>query len=266
MPALSLIWLAAFLAGCAELPPTGQPSSSTPSAPLESPSPPTFMATLMPTRTLPPSETPRPTATLPPSATPTLTLTPTITNTATITLTPTYDFPDAQVLEQANCRYGPGKAYLYSHGLYAGDQAEVHGRNPSGGWLWLKPANLERHCWAAASVMEVKGDVMALNVVQSKLPQSTLYASPEDVEAERDGNQVTVSWEEVWMTKDDYRGYLIEATVCQGGDLVWLAVSVDGTSYTFTDEDTCSGESGGLLYTVEKHGYTAPVDIPWPND
>lgn len=105
---------------------------------------------------------------------------------------------------------------------------------------------------------------MALKVVQSKLPQSTLYGPPENVYAERDGDQVTVSWDEVWMTKDDYRGYLIEATVCQAGNLVWQAVSVDGTSYTFTDEDTCSGESGGILYTVEKHGYTAPIKIPWP--
>jgi hypothetical protein len=36
------------------------------------------------------------------------------------------------------------------------------------------------------------------------------------------------------------------------------------TSYTFTDGPGCSQPSGGKLYTVEKHGYTSPVDIPWP--
>jgi len=36
------------------------------------------------------------------------------------------------------------------------------------------------------------------------------------------------------------------------------------TTYTFTDEAGCAEASSGLLYTVEKHGYTDPVPIPWP--
>ncbi|MCK4975641.1 MAG: hypothetical protein KAS36_01765, partial [Anaerolineales bacterium] len=64
--------------------------------------------------------------------------------------------------------------------------------------------------------------------------------------------------------EDDFRGYLIEATICQGGQLLSVAVHTDGTSYEFTDEGGCSGESGGLLYVVEKHGYVDPVTIPWP--
>ena len=98
----------------------------------------------------------RVTAAMPHSPSPTASLTPTGTETATAspsptqTLTPTAALPAAEVLEQANCRYGPGQAYLYSHGLYAGDRAEVHGRNASGSWLWIKPANLDRRCWAAA--------------------------------------------------------------------------------------------------------------------
>jgi hypothetical protein len=165
---------------------------------------------------------------------------------------------------QANCRYGPGKAYLYSHGLYTGDRVEVHGRSSSGSWLWIKPENLDRHCWAAASVLEVSGDVKALAIIQFQLPKSTLYGPPTDVRAVRDGDLVTVYWEPVWMTEDDYRGYLIEATICQGGQLVWMAVAIDGTSYEFTDEHSCSGTSSGQLYTVEKHGYTDSVEIPWP--
>lgn len=235
-----------------------QTSSPTP-APL-----PSWTATSSPeptaTWTIIPTATHTATVTLTSTQTPTAT----ITHTPTITLTPTYDYPDAKVLMQANCRYGPGKAYLYSHGLYTNDRAEVHGRTSSGSWLWIKPENLDRHCWAAASVLEVSGDIQALAVVQYKLPKSTLYGPPTDVRAERDGDIVTVSWEPVWMTEDDYRGYLIEATVCQNGQLAWMAVAVDGTSYEFTDEQTCSGESGGRLYTVEKHGYTDSVDIPWP--
>lgn len=166
--------------------------------------------------------------------------------------------------ERAFCRYGPGKAYLYSHELNKGEIAQVHGRNASKTWLWLQPVDLERHCWAAASVLQVDRDVSTVNVVTSRLPQSTLYGPPEDVDTDRDGDEVTIIWDKVWMTEDDFRGYLVEATVCQGGGLVSIAAQTDDNSLTLTDEGGCSGGSGGILYAVEKHGYTDPVDIPWP--
>ena len=165
---------------------------------------------------------------------------------------------------QAFCRYGPGKAYLYSHGLYPDDKVEILGRSYSKTWLWVKPENLDRHCWVAASVLEISGDISALPVVQTRLPHSTLYGPPEDVQAIRDGDLVVVSWNRVWMTDDDRRGYLIEATLCQNGYLVLVAVHTEEPSYEFTDEQTCPSASGGKLYAVEKHGYTDPVEISWP--
>ena len=165
---------------------------------------------------------------------------------------------------QANCRYGPGTAYLYTHGLYDGDTGEVHGRNYAGTWLWIKPWNLDRNCWAAVSVLDFDGDIMGVNVVQTILPKSTLYGPPEEVLAVRDGDSVTIAWSPVWMTEDDYRGYLIEANVCQNGFMTPIAIHIDGVQVVVHDEEGCSGESKGLLYTVEKHGYTDPVDIPWP--
>jgi hypothetical protein len=66
------------------------------------------------------------------------------------------------------------------------------------------------------------------------------------------------------MTTDDYVGYLVEATVCQDGHLVFYPIAVDGTSLTITDEAGCDGESKAKLYTVEKHGYSDPVSVPWP--
>jgi hypothetical protein len=165
---------------------------------------------------------------------------------------------------RAFCRYGPGQAYLYSHELNAGDVVEVHGRNASSTWLWVFPPDLDRRCWASASVMEVTGDVAAVPVVQTRLPQSTLYGPPDNIQAERDGDTVTVTWDPVWMTEDDDRGYLIEATVCQNGARISVAIQTNEPSYVFTDEQSCSGQSSGRLFTVEKHGYTTPVDIPWP--
>lgn len=217
-----------------------------------------------PTFTLTASLTLTPTSTATATPTPTITLTPPPSLTPTQSASPTAAVPYVVTQMQAFCRYGPGKVYLYSHGLYAGDRAEVHGRNYSGSWLWIQPENLERHCWASASVFEVFGEVKSAPVVQTRLPQATLYGPPEAVWAERDGDEVTVAWEPVWMTEDDFRGYLIEASICQGGRLVWLAVQTDKPRYTFTDERGCNGASEGRLFAVEKHGYTTPVPIPWP--
>jgi len=237
---------------------------STPTATPEQQDKPSRTATSTPPYTPSSTQTPLPSATPTPTPLPTATATPSSTPSPTIRPSPTSEFPLVTALMQANCRYGPGKAYLYAHGLYEGDAGEVHGRNYSGGWLWIKPANLDWHCWVAASVVDVVGDVSTVNVVQTRLPHSTLYAPPENVQAGRDGDLVTVTWEAVWMTEDDDRGYMIEATICQGTNLIHIAVQTDKRSYQFTDESGCSGASGGLLYTVSKYGYTDPAEIPWP--
>jgi len=226
----------------------------------------TTTLTLSPTQTQPsiPTATPTPTQTSTVTRTPTQTASPTQSSTPTITPTPTFAFPTITVLMQANCRYGPGTAYLYAWGMYAGDTGTVWGRNYTGTWLWIQPDNISYQCWIAASVVEIHGDIFTLRVAPVRLPHSTLYGPPQGVTVLRDGDSVTVSWQPVNMTEDDNRGYMIEANICQDGTLTWMAVATMDTSYTFTDETTCSEDSNGLLYTVEKHGYTDPVPIPWP--
>lgn len=246
----------AILVGCSSVEsPTQAPVPTETSLPTL---PQTETFTLAPTRTMPPTATDLPTQT------PTETLTDVPTSIPTETLTPTPAIPVATVIEaRAFCRYGPGKAYLYSHELNAGDIVQVDGRNYTGSWLWVQPADLARHCWTSAAVVEVSGDPLSAPVVQTQLPKSSLYGPPEDVEAERQGDTVVVRWSPVWMTEDDNRGYLIEALVCQGGGSVPYIVQTDETAYEFPDDGSCSG-AGGRLYTVEKHGYTDPVEIPWP--
>jgi hypothetical protein len=74
------------------------------------------------------------------------------------------------------------------------------------------------------------------------------------------------------MTEDDYRGYLIEAWVCQGGKQVFLPIGYV-TSFAqnnsmmavkVTDEPGCLDPSSARIYSVEKHGYTVWRKIPWP--
>lgn len=164
----------------------------------------------------------------------------------------------------AHCRYGPAKGYLHAADLYQGDHGTVRGRNNSATWLYIKFDKLDYFCWVAASVVDIEGDVMLIYPTERKLPRSTLYGPPENVQAVRNGDKVTVSWERVNMTEDDDRGYMIEAFVCQDGKYLFVVVATDNTSYEFNDASGCALTSNGLLYTVEKHGYTDPVEIPWP--
>jgi hypothetical protein len=255
-----LFCLGMLLAGCnlpadssAGIEPTSQGSSPSPLKILPAAATPTPPWTNTPV----PSRTPSPTTALP-SATPTISLTP------TITPSPTFAFPWVTAIMQANCRYGPGTAYLYAHGMYPGDGGAVWGRNSTGTWLWIQPDNIHYQCWISTSVVEVQGDIFSVYVAQVRLPYSYFYYPPEDVQAARAGDEVTVTWSRVPMTVDDARGYLLEVTVCLDGSLMWKAVHTDDTFFTFTDEAGCDGDSGGLLYTVDKHGYSDPVEIPWP--
>lgn len=235
----------------------------------------TVTPSLIPTSTQKPSFTPSPTTTSSKTPTQTLTasvtntptksLTPSITSTPTLSLTPTTDFPDATInVDNAHCRYGPGKAYLHAADLYKGDHGLVWNRNYSSTWLWVRFDKLHYACWVAASLTDIEGDISSISTYSPPLPKSTLYGPPEKVITSRNGEQVVVSWEEVWMTEDDFRGYLIEARVCQNGYSIDLATHTNGNSYTFLDEKGCTGESKGRLYAVEKHGYTDYVNIPWP--
>jgi hypothetical protein len=218
---------------------------------------PTYTATMTATAT----RTETPTVTL----TPTQTKTPTITPTATITPTPTYDFPDVTVkVAQAHCRYGPSTGYLHAADLYQGDHGTVRGRNTSATWLYIKFDKLWYFCWVAASVVDIQGNVMLIYPVERKLPVSVLYGPPSNVQAARSDDKVTVTWNRVNMTEDDDRGYMIEAYVCQEKRYLFIVVATNNTFYEFDDGPGCSQPSSGLLYTVEKHGYTDPVKIPWP--
>lgn len=218
------------------------------------------------------TRTPTPTSTFTPTntSTPTETPTPTVTDTPTITLTPTYDFPKVVVsVNMASCRYGPSVAYLHAQDLYLGDTGVVWGRSPYNNWLYVRMDSLPIPCWVASSVVSVTGDVSKMLAQQPRLPMTndTLYHSPDQVTTTRDDDQVTISWNEIWMTEDDDRGYFLELWVCQGGYLVWVPVGLPtqyDNDYTVTDEPGCAQPSHGQLYTVEKHGYSNPVDIPWP--
>ncbi len=200
--------------------------------------------------------------------TPTITPTPTVTYTPTISPSPTFAFPKVTVNKAlAACLFGPAKAYLWKFDLKQGDTGVVWGRAPVGNWLYVKMDRWNDGCWLSPYVVDVEGDVKTVTVAQVHLwITDALYSAPKNVRTRRKGDQVTVSWDEVYMTQDDDRGYFLDVWVCQDGNYVWMPTSLPDqyqTSVTFTDQASCSQPSGGKIYTVEKHGYTTPEDIPW---
>lgn len=229
--------------------------------------PPTIVAV---TATTAPTETLEPTLTPTETIAPTVTLTPTIEVSPTITFTPTFAFPAVTVNKQAHCRYGPSVAYLHAADLYPGDTGSVRGRYIYSNWLYIKFEKLNYFCWVAPSVVDVVGDVSTVtykNDLNLQSIGSNQYGPPTGVTAVRDGNQVTVSWNQVHMSKDKDRGYLLELFVCQDTIYKWWTDSYpdqESTSYTVNDEAGCAQPSSGKLYTVEKHGFSEPAIIPWP--
>ena len=218
------------------------------------------------------TETSTPSATL--TATKTSTATPVFTATTapspTISATATFAFPAATVNKQAHCRYGPSVAYLHAADLFPGDTGTVRERYIYGNWLYVKFDKLKYFCWVAPSVVDVVGDTSTLNrrtELNLGTIGSNMYGPPRGVTATRDGAFVIISWEQVEMTRDDDRGYLLELFVCQNGNYLWWTDSYPDqftTTYQVKDESGCSQPSSGKLYTVEKHGFSEPAIIPWP--
>ena len=220
---------------------------------------------LVTTQPLTPSPSPAATQTATSTNTPAPSPTPSITPTATIT--PTYAILRGEVREQANCRYGPGYPYLYKYGVYAGYVMEVIGRNEAGTWLLIQAIGGTNPCWLKATLMEVRGEVMSVAPAYIPLPPSPYYAPPTGVAALRSGNEVTISWDALYLRAGDdaeWFSYLVEAWVCQEGRLIFIPIGSDETFITVRDEAGCSEPSHARLYGVEKHGYTRWVEIPWP--
>lgn len=242
---------------------TGQGSSAPTTSAMPTPLP-TATATDTATATASPTLTATDTTT--PAYTASETSTPTITLTPSRTPSPTA-MPEirGRVMEQANCRYGPGAAYLYEWGMYPGNRVTVLGRNQDGSWVYVDPWNFTGECWVKTSILKIlSGSVMDVREFYGLLPFTELYKPPRAVSARRVGDEVTVIWEPVWMTQDDYWGYLIEAWLCVNRQLIFTPVSIDGTVIILHDEAGCQQPSSARIYTADKHGYTEWRLIHWP--
>lgn len=185
-------------------------------------------------------------------------------------MTPTYAILRGKVLpERANCRYGPGAPYLYKYGLVGGSNLEIIGRNDEGTWFLIQAIGGTNPCWVKAELMEVKGAIMALEPLLPEVIQawSPYYPPLSAVSAVRVNEMVTVLWSPLVLRPGDDSEqvpYILEAWVCQNGKLVFIPVGSYTTAAQVEDEADCSEESHGRVLAAEKHGYTWPVEVDWP--
>lgn len=236
---------------------------------------PTLPEGLTDSETASPTHTPSQTATVSPSQTPTNSSTPTLTQTETpipsltptSSLTPTYAILRGKVLQQANCRYGPGAPYLYKYGLYPDTVLEIIGRTDAGTWVVVRAIDGTNPCWVKADLLEIRGEVMSVTPMYLELPRSPYYGAMTNVSAKREGDEVIVSWGGIQLRPGDdseQTPYVIEAWVCRNGELEFTPVGSYGFSTTIRDEAGCEQPSHGRIAAAEKHGYTAWVEIAWP--
>jgi hypothetical protein len=83
----------------------------------------------------------------------------------------------------------------------------------------------------------------------------------------RDGSMVIISWNSLQLRAGDdslQYPYLVEAWLCQDGQVSFFPIGSWDTILTVQDDPGCDEASHARVYGVEKHGYTAWVNVPWP--
>jgi hypothetical protein len=147
------------------------------------------------------------------------------------------------------------------------------GRSWDDQWINVQEIHGWNACWIPANQARLdSGSVADLPFVYTALPLARYEYSSPTAKAVRDGDEVTVTWEAKWMSIDELRGYLIEAWVCQDGELMFLPVSVSPTyeenvgtfTVKITDEAGCAEPSRAHIATVVKRGYTPFEKVFWP--
>jgi hypothetical protein len=226
----------------------------------------TFTQTPVP-NTATPAATETATPTFTPSPSPTSSRTPTASPSPTITPSPTDESLLATSNSQAYCRYGPSTAFLSYADIFVGDQVELQGRYQYGGWIWVKPVGKNASCWISGSLLDTPMDLGELPEIDYKVSMifSPDVEPPTNVTAVRNGSTVTISWDQINVGPADFRGYLLDAFVCQNGSYLKYLDDVQTNSIVITDElNACPAASSGTLYGVHVRGYTDPVKIVWP--
>lgn len=180
------------------------------------------------------------------------TVTPTIGPTGTIT--PTYSVPMLRVLEQTNCRMGPGQNYEVVYTYLAWKELEIVGAYPQENyWLVKSDQSPTGTCWLWGEYVEVSGSYWT---VASVTPPPTATLPPPQAPAAKweyfcsyaTGKiDVTLKWTDVANNETGYR-------IIRNGQVV-AELPANSTAYAETI-DLKAGEK--TIYEVEVFNSTGP--------
>ena len=200
-------------------------------------------------------------AILTPSVTPTVqatllpdTVTPTVGPTGTIT--PTYSVPMLRVLEQTNCRTGPGQDYEVVYTYLQWKELEILGAYPQDNyWLVKSESSPGGSCWLWGEYVEVSGSYWA---VPSLTPPPTATLPPPGAPSIQKWDffcstasgtmEVTIRWTDRATDETGYRVIRDNVVVAE--------LPADSSSYT----ETISLKSGeSVTYYIEVYNATGGV-------
>ncbi|HTX90320.1 MAG TPA: hypothetical protein VMC09_03800 [Anaerolineales bacterium] len=199
--------------------------------------------------------------------------TPTPTSTPDPSTPSSSGLPLATLPQYTDCLHGPATYFTYKTSFPAGQQVEVVGRSEDSSWIDIEEVGDWNSCWIQAGQAQLEsGQVEDLPTVTTMLPKSEYEFGSPSANAKRAGDVVTVSWKAVYMSADEVQGYLIDAYVCQGGQLVHLPVFVSETyakntgtiSVQIKDEAGCAGPSTAHIVSVGRRGFAEWEKIFWP--
>jgi hypothetical protein len=93
--------------------------------------------------------------------------------TPTITSTPTLEAPAFKLLQNANCRYGPGTIYDVVDILTQAQVVTIDGHSADNAWFWVARPSGSGRCWVAASVGIASGNWQNTAIVTVIPPTAT---------------------------------------------------------------------------------------------
>jgi hypothetical protein len=168
----------------------------------------------------------------------------------------------------ANCRYGPGAAYLYKYGIKQNARMKVIGRDTGGHWLQVTSGN---PCWINAKLVNVEGDIMQLADAYpftTGLPISPFFERVPVLGVERQGQTILVRWAghdiRSDLRQEGVVEYIVEVWTCVDGRPGFFTLGTDETSIQFQIDESCGVRSHADVIGQDKEGFSPPAEIALP--
>jgi hypothetical protein len=159
--------------------------------------------------------------------------------------------------------------YLYKYGIFQETLMEIIGRMDTSSWVLVQAMGGSNACWVNGDYLEIRGEVVYVETADPHqvLAWSPYYDALTGVSAQRNGDEVTVFWDQLYLRAGDSAEqvpYVVEAWVCQDGEIVFAPVGAYSLAAVIVDQAGCAEESYVRVFAAEKHGYTQwrEVEIP----